>query len=346
MFSKTPRLFLCCFAIFILAWIPSVSVLANSIQPPAAIWFKIENDAADASKIINLKIIGCALKDCSETDAVYSSDEKNSYGNMLVHLGNLYYWRFWPGAMKLTPHAYKIIIQFEDGTKISNAIDDMPPNYGSEASYRVIVRKNDLLAQRIPDLAWPGLHFNLEAFLLTLISESLVGAALLGAWKKLQIRDILLFAGVITFTNLISYPVLWNFFLSIAQFHYKSDEGSGRIFLVFGLIFPLLVISAVNLTNESRFFFACLALLAIPASCFLCGLMGGKIYGVDTVLITEGLSVKTAILLIEICAVFYETLLLYGLSRKKYALPQMFIVSLIANLASLGLSLLIYNPFA
>jgi hypothetical protein len=61
--------------------------------------------------------------------------------------------------------------------------------------------------------------------------------------------------------------------------------------------------------------------------------------------VAAGIPVKTAIMLLEICAVLIESLLLYGMRKKQLRLSQAFFSSLIMNLASFGIGLLIFKPF-
>jgi hypothetical protein len=346
--------FLVCLCVLILACIPFAVASANSLPPPVYVWFTFGSDSTEMPEIIDAKIIGCPVRDCTEATAKYSSDTDNYYYK-LVRMGNLYRWllssyslpvEFFSKIDKSKPYYFRLIVQFSDGKRISNIIDDVPLQYSGQASYRVMIKGDDLLVERSKDIpSWPGLNFNYESFLLSLVSESLVGALFLMIWKKTKIFDTAKFAGVIILVNLISYPVLWSYFLSIAQFHSKASEIGGRTILFSGLIFSLLLMLAINKRGDDRFFLFTLAILAIPISFVICGYSGGLGYG-DMTVITDGLPVKVAIFILEVCAVIFETLLLYGLLARKRPLFQMFIISLGMNLASFGIGLLIYNPFA
>jgi hypothetical protein len=339
-----------CAGLFILLLIPFASVSANSPPPRVQVWFVIQADPTKKLEILGAKIIGCPVQDCTEATAEYDSD-RDTYGQF-IHADNLYYWSFrHPHESDsdrgvTTPYYFRLILQFRDGEKVSQPIDNVPVKYGSNASYRVIVNSKDLTVERTTEPRWPGLNFSYDAFLLTLISESLAGAILWALWKKANAVEILKFAALILAANAISYPVLWSYFLSITQFHSKSDMISGTIVLFGGIVFSILLILAINSKpGEGRTVLAIATIISIPTSCIICVLSGGVGYGAVTIF-AEGLPVKTAILLLEICAVLWETLLLYGMTKRKNTLSQMFTTSLIMNIASFAISLLIYNPFA
>jgi len=334
--QKKTRLFIL-LGILLLSLIP-FAVTADSAPPPVEVWFVFHSNSTKPLEIINAKVVGCTTQDCNETTAKYVSDK-------LACFRDLCWWSFDSYTFNdgQVPYFFQLITEFPSGEKASNVLDDVPLNYGKTASYQVDLSGDGLAIQRIKDISWPGLEFNLESYLISLIIESLVGATFLAILKKLRILEILKYIGAIILVNLVSYPVLWSFFSSVSQFHQKSDEIPAIAGLIFGTLFYILLLLAINSKwDVERIVYTIAMIMSIPLYCVLSFLIFG--FG-GNALVAVGIPVKTAIVLLEICAVLIETLLLFRMRKKHLTLTQAFLTSLIMNLASFGIGLLIFNPF-
>jgi hypothetical protein len=342
--QKKSRAFLI-LGILLLSFIP-FAVTADSAPPPVEVWFVFHSNSSKPLEIITAKVVGCTTQDCNETTAKYVSDK-------LACFRDLCWWSFDSYTFNdgQVPYFFQLITKFPSGEKASSVLDDVPLNYGKTASYQVELSGDGLAIQRIKDISWPGLEFNLESYLISLIIESLVGAIFLAVWKKLRIWEILKYIGTIILVNLVSYPVLWSFFSSVTQFHHKSDKIFGIADLIFGMVFYILLLLAINAINnkwiEESIIFTIATIMSIPLYYLLS--FGIFVMGFGSAgggpMVAAGISVNTAIVLLEIFAVMIEALLLFRMRKKHLTLSQAFLTSLIMNLASFGIGLLIFNPF-
>ncbi len=333
---KIARLLACLFA-FILLWIPFATAAADSVPNPTPFWFTIESDPT-TPEITGISVIRCAVKDCTETNATYSSD-KDPNGK-IIRIGNTFQWLFdYEHQESSSPSEYwQLIVRFANGKETSTALDDLPKHLDQTATYQVVATSNHLTIKRIYVLPPPAF----SSFLLALVAESLVGATILKVWKKTTVRETLKFAACIGLVNFILYPTVWSYFLSITEFHSKDSELWGMTALLGGLALSIFLIAAANKNGPGRTTLALVAIMFLPM--FTCGSLLVMISS-ENFVITTGLPWKVTIILVEVCAVILEALMLYGLTRRKNTLFQMFIVSLGMNLASFGIGLLIYNPF-
>jgi hypothetical protein len=334
--QKKTQLFIL-MGVLLISLIP-FTVTADSAPPPVEVWFVFHSNSTKPLEIISAKVVGCTTRNCNETTAKYISDKLECFRDLCWWSFDTY--TFNDGQV---PYFFQLTVEFPSGEKTSNVLDDVPLNYGKTASYQVDLSGDGLTIQRIKDIPWPGLEFDLESYLISLIIESLVGALFLAIWKKLRIWEILKYIGAIILVNLVSYPVLWYFFSSVSQFHQKSNEIPGIAGLIFGTVFYILLLLAINNKRiEERVIFTIATIMSIPLYC----LLSFVIFGLGgNAIVAAGIPVNTTIVLLEICAVLIEALLLYGMRKKQLTLSQAFLTSLIMNLASFLIGLLIFNPF-
>ncbi|MGC1378798.1 MAG: hypothetical protein WA821_21380, partial [Anaerolineales bacterium] len=302
---KIARL-LVCLCVLVLIWIPFAVASADSVPNPTPFWFTIESDPT-TPEITGISVIRCKVKDCTETNATYSSD-KDPNGK-IIRIGNTFQWLFdfYHTRSDSSSEGYfedsdsssgywQLIVRFANGKKVSTAIDDLPEYLSQTATYQVFATSNHLTIKRIYVLPPPAF----SSFLLALVSESLVGATILMVWKKTTVLETLKFAGCILLVNLILYPALWSYFLSIAEFHSKDREIWGITALLSGLFFSIFFVAATNTKGNGRIILIAVAFLFIPS--LFCGSLSLMI-PLDNFVVAPGLPWKVVVILVEVCAV-------------------------------------------
>lgn len=230
---------------------------------------------------------------------------------------------------------FKANIQFSDGERTSAIFDGIPARMGDEAHFKIIVDDQTLLLSIDEDFSSPILTTTAYPYFLSLLVEPIFFALLVWLWLRPKFRETLSSYGMSLIANLISWPMVWSFFPSIALYHYKRDVIFGPVILLIGMAFSFLMIAPINGTKTDRTILRILAFILLPVACFL---SFGLVYGsTQSEIVNGGLPVPLAFALIEISAVLYEGTFVYFLSDKKIPWRQAMAVSLLTNAASFGL---------
>jgi hypothetical protein len=312
------------------------------------VWFTFEYAISQQPAIEKILVIQCKNDDCSAyvvEDAIWEW--------MFQCADNWCRWDYYPSFsddpynwMDPNPPDFRLKILFSDIERVSNVTGPLPASYGDVVAFKVTVNENDLLLVPDTTIPKPGMPSSGMTFLLTLLLEPLVMAGVLTIWIKPKLSTGFKFWGLALLINLISYPMLWSFFTSIAKYHTKSSENLGYTLLALGILFPFLIVVAINMQSKGWKIAWIISSIAISIVCSYLCLLGNAFGSLNKSFVLEGLSFQNAILLIELSAVAYEGLLFYGLNRRKIPFLAAMTGSLAMNLVSFLVGLFFYNPWA
>jgi hypothetical protein len=178
------------------------------------------------------------------------------------------------------------------------------------------------------------------AFLLTLITEVLIGLAFLFAFKKPPL-PMLLFIGLM---QALSFPVVWFFFPTLQEWQLPNNRLLGLLLLGIAVIFGALLVWVRRAPPGKPRVLSILALVAaVPASivCLFFGLLVTS-YGNNQLATSAGLPYPVMLMGAEAFAVLYEAVMIYLLSNRSLTLKQSGLMSLAANAMSFGLGLVLF----
>jgi hypothetical protein len=246
-------------------------------------------------------------------------------------------------APSFPPHI-KLVAQFDQSILSSLVIDtrDLVLNfsYSEPTGLRVVVsdRLTATPDPRVPNFD-PSQNFG-PAFLLTLITEVLVGLAFLFAFKKPPLPLLLL----IGLMQALSFPVVWFFFPALQAWQLPNNRLLGVLLLGIAIVFGVLLVWVRRAPQGKPRVFSILALVAaVPASivCLFFGLLITS-YGNNQFATPAGLPYPVMLMGAEAFAVLYEAVLIYLLSNRSLTFKQSALMSLVANAVSFGLGLLLF----
>lgn len=342
-------------SVAIISLFPLTSVSANSAPPPSEYWFTFDFENRTPPSIESFTLVFCSDKECSYsidvTQAPNSVDM--SYQNELYCYENWCKWRMYtpiesgtkidlPGFQSYPEKLFfKVKIRFSDGERASNVFYGIPARMGDKAYFRIATDKQILLLTTDNDFKSPFISGKFRSFLLTLLVEPLVFAILIWLWKRENFRAVINYYLLSLLANGISYPMLWGFFPSITTHHYERVETNGALYLIGGLTVSALLILSVYFKGTVRKGLRGFAIILVPFLCFLIFVISFR-YGVyPEPIAPTGIPISSAIMLIEVFAVVFESMFIYFISQKKIPLMIAFIGCMFANAASFGLGLVL-----
>jgi hypothetical protein len=195
-------------------------------------------------------------------------------------------------------------------------------------------------------------------FALTILLELLAAAAALGFWLRIGRRNLLRGMGYVLLANLISYPVTWVFWPSLARFQPIAIREIGALIALGATLFTGLLALLSREEGKARRNWWILILILLPLSIlatlscsFLVAvgypLLGGlgSSSGLRPEFAIRGLPSGLTIAFSEAFAISFEALLLYLLARKTLALSagQATLVSFVTNIFSFLAGLALSN---
>jgi len=237
---------------------------------------------------------------------------------------------------------FRLVVQFENGVLSSADVQALPQDWSNKQSWRVVIAQNGLkLLPAEPPTSQS--IFDRPAFalyLLTLVVELLVAGIY---WRTLRsfipLWKLLLMVAVATS---LTFPVV---FLapSLRPFADAGDRNLFYIALATSLLGALVAWPFfIAVTNRQRIVRGILTLIAIFIAATLCGILGfGVLYSATNVFAAPGIPVPFGILLAELYAFGFEALALRFWGRGALNWREAFLLSMLANLASALLGLLL-----
>ncbi|TYQ29854.1 hypothetical protein [Pseudanabaena sp. UWO310] len=176
-----------------------------------------------------------------------------------------------------------------------------------------------------------------RGWLLTILSELLI-AAIYMWWRKTSFPLLWKILLAIVMVNLFSYPVVWSFFPSLEPFQSAMTRYFGISSLAIALLFGL-TMQVDPPASSSKLVFSALTI-------FIGGnILGGFIsilcgYG-RWDLFAQGIPYRFAMPASEVFAIVYEAWVISSLSQRQLSFAQASLISLLTNLTSLSLGIII-----
>jgi hypothetical protein len=231
----------------------------------------------------------------------------------------------------------KVVAQFSDRVRESNAFPGEVPQYGTTA-WQIVVQDGVLSVSEDERFQSPFATYSnfIEFFAFTVVTELLVATLALRGWRKTGGVDLFKGLASVLLGNLLSYPVTWFFWPSLGQFQPDTSRKAGFFIAALAAICTALLVdvSLAEGRKRRRKVIINLLLLAIAIVISLVWLILVS-YGNSRIAV-HGLPVNLTILLAEVFAIAFEAALVYHLARKtlSLSLKQAALISLAMNLTS------------
>lgn len=139
--------------------------------------------------------------------------------------------------------------------------------------------------------------------------------------------------------NLFSYPVVWSFFTSLEPFQILLTRYLGISSLVVALVYGLIMYGRRSASSKKIIFISLLAFVLLNIAGGFIALWFG--YG-NRLPIAQGIPYRWTMPISEVFAVVYEAWLIARLSLGQLSLKQSGVLSLLTNVTSLVLGLIIF----
>ena len=345
-------------SVAIISLFPFTFASANSLPPPSELWFTFDFKNGEPISVESFTLVLCTDEQCSYSIAVTQVPNSAGmpYANELYCYDNWCKWRMYPpgDSYSVLPDVkvqrswnfndanyFQVDIQFSDRIQKSNILYGFPGGYGAEAHFNISLNDGNLLLIRDKNFHEPFLSGKFRSFLLTLLVEPLVFSILMWLWKRENFRAVINYCLLSLLANGISYPMLWGFFPSITAHHYERVETTGALYLIGGLTVSALLMLSVYFKGTVRKGLRGFAIILVPFLCFLIFVTSFR-YGVYPEPIAPAvIPISSAIMLIEVFAVVFESMFIYFISQKRIPLIIAFIGCVLANAASFGLGLIL-----
>jgi len=324
---------------------------ANAAPPPAVLWFSFQDESGSPVSPDSLQLIGCLTESC------VSETLLSRYGNCALPgclpgepslQGDMDQLACADALCRATSRDYPTQI-FRLVANINGQVYTSKParlfsgdaiRYQTEA-YQVIMSIPGLNLSNDPDFVKPGLpSYGINfvyALLLTLLGELLVAWFYLWfvqRWRGAQLVTPLV---LVCLANLVTLPLVWFLFPTFVPFMQLESRAVG-LFLGLVAVYLSLVfyLAFVLLEGRRRWIIITVNLLVILLVIPVCALIIGYIVGYPNLykLTSSGLPGSWLVWISEIFAWVYEAFFLYFLSRKTLPLKHALVLSLLMNLTS------------
>jgi hypothetical protein len=327
---------------------------ANAPAPPSYFWITFQDRDAKAVNVEGAQLVECATKTCdrpillmktgicTREDCLKSSPILGAPHRFDCVQNTCLYAESQFSPRSTGPY-YKLIAQFDDRSRTTSAfpLDLQNPLAGYPKRLSVTVRPTDLMIalDRTPLKPTRWEIFSI-ALGLTQTTELIMAGFCLWGFKierELSIKIL----GSIVFINLLTFPVVWFFFPALQPFQYTTTRVFGVLSLMIAIGFSIFLSkrSEVTLKTLQRVFLVWLFSLPVGLAIgFIVALFLGygeslpPVFGIPS-LITLPAS--------EVFAVGWEAWLIHRLSQKRLIFAQVLSLSLVMNMVSLILGLVL-----
>lgn len=338
-----------------LSLIPISFVRADSPPPPSKMWLTFEYQTSQPVEIEGIQVIQCATQSCDnpillqqygvcDSESCFSSEHRPEglvdwYDIFECNNDKCYI------ASDLYHGSYfKLFVQFSDGVRTSEVDGQLPEDYWGErreVGWRITVTDTELFVAADKDYKPQTLPFALLmiGFAVTQIAELIVAAMCLKFW--LRSTNLLNDLMMVFWCNLVTFPLVWLFFPSLAQFRSTGDRGLGLAALIMATALGGLLVFIHRANNSSqrwrRVGIAVLTVFILSICAF-----GGIVLASyrDFNRSPVGLSPFLILPLSELSAVIIEAALLTTMSKGKISLKQSGSLSVAINIVSLAIGLI------
>lgn len=253
---------------------------------------------------------------------------------------------------KQTNRWFRLIGQFSDRLRLSSPMFKNPQEKNASFSYsafwQVQVTKDSLQLVQEEDrqlyfIFTPLQEYTRQMFysgwVLTVASELLMASIFLW-WRKVSRQSIVRTLVAIAMVNLFSYPVVWSFFPSLEPFQILLGRYLGISSLVVALVYGAIIYGRRSASSKKIIFISLLAFIVLNIAGVFIALWFG--YG-NRLPIAQGIPYRWTMPISEIFAVVYEAWLIATLSLGQLSLKQSGVLSLLTNVTSLALGLIIFG---
>ena len=331
-------------------------VRANSAPPPNRIWFVF----ADGRLPSAAQLQGCSDTACTQIDLLheYGRCESADCIDTPKQLQSpTDYFDCADGRCLFTSYAQlppylKLAAQFPDGDR---STDPFAATFTDRwaASNTVSVSTENARLRLTPSTRTialgtlgKALPWLLPSGLLTLLVEVLVSLAILFFVFKAHSATLAGWGAWIAVANLLSYPATWLFFPTLGAFGMSNERLLGSfvmlaVFVLAGLLIGLRHAQRRNIKIALGILLGLLLAVFCAGSFVLLALAGYASYFPST---ASGLPSATLLILAELFAVIFETIVIYLLNKRQLALARVAVMSLTANAASFLIGLLVFSP--
>ncbi|KAM3099219.1 hypothetical protein ACKFKF_15555 [Phormidesmis sp. 146-12] len=331
----------------------TTSADANAPAPPSYFWMTFQGRDAKAVNVEGAQFVECATKtcdrpillmntgictgeDCLKSSPILSAPHRfDCVQNTCLYAESQF-------SQRSTGPYYKLVAQFDDRTKTTPAfpLDLQNPLVGYPKRLSVTVQPDDLTIEvdRAPMKPTRWEMFGI-ALGLTQIAE--LSLAALCLWRLKIERLVMRILVAIAFINLLTFPVVWFFFPALQPFQYTTTRVFGVLSLLIAIGFSIFLATRSEITIRTLqkvFLVWLLSLPVVLAIGFVVAIFLG--YGES---LPPAMGVPSLITLpaSEIFAVGWEAWLIDRLSQKRLIFAQVLTLSLLMNLVSLILGLVL-----
>lgn len=319
---------------------------ANAGPAPSRLWMTFEYETAKPVSLEGIQLIACDTPGCEQPVLLQQYGNCFSPGCIQASpsltlsqepecRGSRCMMSFYPVSSEITE--VKLVAQFEDGLRESRLFDGKLMHFRTTA-WRVTVHDSGLTVSVDLGFRDPFEAYNsfFEYFAFTLAIELLIAALALGGLLKLDRVSIYKGLAYVLLVNIISYPVTWFFWPSLARFQPDGYRQAGYFFIASAAVFAALFVNislAEGKTRLRRIIITVVLLLVVVFLSFIWLFV--SLFGNYTIAV-RGLPTSITIVLAETFAITFEAVLIYILARKalKVGLRRAVLISLVMNFSS------------
>lgn len=326
---------------------------ANASAPPVAMWFIFDREMFQTLQIKGVQLVRCATEECAQF--VLLKHDGTCYGSGCLPVAS----ESSDGSFEcaenkcrfvsyLPPYEtvfFRLVVQFSDQVRISDMAYFTPPySYvWQENAWNVTLQDTTLALARDLTFERPDKRYGrfLRWLAFTQGIELLTAGLLLRVWTKLPRKRLVGTLVIVFLVNLLSFPIVWFFFPSLAHFQPSSIRLLGVFSLVIVAFYSIMLAYVYKAGSEDRRRKILLLVfslpLVLPCALFLYpeATYRSRSYGIPA----AGLPSSIVLLLSEIFAVVFETVMIYKLCKGILSLRQVGITSFLMNLASFVLGI-------
>jgi hypothetical protein len=328
---------------------PTSIAVANAPYPPFRMWFQFSSETKSDLQITGAQMIGCYDKYC-DTPYVLANFGDTTGSTYLAPTSNDLVWELkcaedqcfaenW--GEEWTPLFFRLITTSDSKTWTTN-IAPFPDCSRCTTYWNITLAENSVLLEEPENVedAKSSLD-SLLTFLLSVTAEILVALGyglFLRKYRPLSIPKLLT---TVFFANLLSYYFVWAIFPMFGKLKFDNDRSYAIVAIIALIIVSLFTIWVVHNWKNSKLEVGIITAVFIPVfSIMFLFVAFESSYGYGQIQV-GGLPNYMVIIVAEIFAVIYETIMVYFLRKKEITFWQSALLCFTANCLSCALGLLI-----
>jgi hypothetical protein len=328
--------------------LPTSIAGANAPAPPIRMWFRFVTEDKPYPNITTAQFFGCPDKNCKNPTLLadfYSGvnvEKIDAFDESwrLICAENRCYAEAWTDSIGF--NYFRLTVSSKNNSWVTEV--NGSPDCGRCSTYwEVDLEKQPGIITEDPETVEDSKSTRDFFIILSLsaIAELLVALVFGLVWKKTRTLSIPKLLCAQLFANFLSYPFVWIAIPTFGHMRFANDRHVAIVSLVALLIFSLFSIWVTRNWKTGKVMVVIatfLFILAFPfifvSALFVAG------YGYSN-LQASGLPYYAVILVAELFAVFYETMMIYFLRKSEISLKQSALLCLVANVFSCVFGLLV-----